>query len=326
MNPLIFSIVALTAGIFQSGAADIQQTLGSTYSPKVQISVEVPRQTLKNLPTNIPVYAIDRTPFPVEAVTWIIDHGINDPVERTALKKRIEENPSLLTTGKTVLKNDEHGRLNVDPEKGILGYDLGGHDWPKVPLTNAPSAAISFDTFKRTLRELASKLRIDESEIARKPDGEYFRMVSDNERFPHHQKQPILYKRSVTYSRRANGFTTVIGYSDDFEIELGRFVSGEWSRIFIYWPKLKAVGSCRPYLSSEEIRSAIQSGKSWWAYSNNDEIDEERVKRIAVTDLRVFYATLKGGLSVPVMCLDCDMTTQEGKQYGLLFLPLDKSP
>jgi hypothetical protein len=284
------------------------------------VAVEVPRRTFKKLPASIPVYATDQTRLPVEGVKWIINHAIDDPAERKALNERIDANPSLLTAGKVYLKNDDHGCLYLNPESGIVHYTRGSRDWPKIPLTNAPPVTISLDTFKQELQELASKLHIDDREIARKPDGDYFRMVSDNERYPHHQKEPILYKRAVHYSRGPNGFVMLPGQSGSFEITLARFISGEWCEVFVWWPTLKAVGARRTYVSNSEIEKAIKSGKCLWDYNN--ESTPEDVKEITVTGLRIVYSVEKDGSSTPAMCLDCEMKTDRGKEYEVLFLPL----
>jgi hypothetical protein len=324
MRLAFLSIVALTSGLFQAQALDSVPNWGASYNCKVKIAADVSRKTFAKLPANLDVYSIGRTPFPAEGIKLVIDCALGDSDEGKALKERVDADAHVLAKEKVVLKDDEHGRLVVDPINGILLFTRNGHDAPKVPLTNVPSAALGFDAFTHTMRELAGKLHIQDAEIARKPNGDYQLLVSDNQRFPHHQKQPILYERSVTYSRRTNGFAMSSGYTSFFQIVLERFVSGQWSRILVYWPTLKPAGSCRLYSSNREITEAILSGKSLWDYNN--EFDSEDVKKVEVNDLRIVYATLKDGLSVPVMCLDCTMKTNHGTKYGVLFLPLEKNP
>ncbi len=322
MRHLVLWVLTLACGLVQAAAGDALNNWGVTYNPKCSVVVKVPKRTFKAMPTNIDVLSIDGAQFPSEGIKAVLKYILTNTTERETLATRINDH-LLLSNKIVILKDGAHGRLSVDPQNGVLLFELGQGDEPKVPPTNGISNSLKFDSFKQTVRDLASKLHINDNEIARKPNGDFDIVVSDNERFPHHQKEPILYKRTVTFTRTANGFKMLPGHAGFFQIELGRFVNGQWSRIYVYWPRLKAVGSCRSYQSDAAIKEAIQSAKCLW--DHNNEIALEDVKGITVTDCRVVYSTSKDGLSLPVTCLDCDMKTDRGSEYGVLFLPLEKN-
>jgi len=324
MRDLLICILSLACGLSQAAASDAVGNWGITFNPRCPIAVKVSKRTFDAIPTNIAVLAVDHAQFPSDGVKLLINYALTNAAEREALAKKIDTDPHFLSDGKITLKDDTHGRLRIDRQNGILLYEHGPQDEPKVPLDNTGSNQLSFASFNQIARDLVDKLHIDEGEIARKRNGDFDIVVSDNERFPHHQKEAVLYERSVIFSRTANGFKMLPGYAGFFQIDLVRFVNGQWSRIYIYWPRLKAVGSCRSYQSDEAIKEAIESNRSLW--DQNNEIVPEGVKKVTVTGLRIVYYTSREGISIPVTCLDCDMKTDHGTDYGVLFLPLEKNP
>lgn len=321
MRHLVLWFLTLACGLVQAAPDDSFNNWGTAYKPKCSVVVKVPQRTFQAVPMSIEVLSIDGAQFPSEGIKAVLNYTLTNAIEREALATKFDD-ALLLSNKMIILKDDTHGRLKVDPQNGVLLFELGQGDEPKVPATNGISNSLKFDSFKQTVRDLTITLHIDDNEIARKPNGDFDIVVSDNERFPHHQKEPILYKRSVTFTRTAHGFKMLPGHAGFFQIELARFANGQWSRIYVYWPRLKAVGSCRSYQSDAAIKEAIQSGRCLW--DHNNEISPEDVKGITVTDCRVVYSTSKDGLSLPVTCLDCDMKSDHGTEYGVLFLPLEK--
>lgn len=114
---LAVSLVLLAAGADQTGAAGDVQSWGAKFTPQTKIAFKVPDRSFSRLPSEVPVYSAERTPFTQASVEWLIDRGVADAAERETLKRKVRENPSLLTQGKTTLKKDDWSQITVNPDE-----------------------------------------------------------------------------------------------------------------------------------------------------------------------------------------------------------------
>lgn len=319
---LLLSLLAATPHLTRA-AGDVQNW-GEKFVRPPPVKFGIHRRTLDRLPSRLDCYVTDRTPFSSAVVEWLIDTTVANTGERKMLKQKLAENPSLLTSGKTVLKRDEDSQLVVNPAAGVMLFAVQPqalvrfHDEP-VPAGQTNMLAL--ETFHRTLREIIAKLGWSEAEFEKKANGEFRVLVSDDCKFPNHQKEPVLYARSVRYNRCAKGMPMASGTSA-FEIVLERYASGAWKRIFIHWPNLKRIGNVEVPRSVAALQQAVEAGETLWDYNN--EFSPKEVSRITVTDVRLVYSTSRDGTSSPVLCLDTKAQTKDGSNYAVLFLPLVK--
>jgi hypothetical protein len=301
-------------------ASDVQKWGTKFNSIEKNLEFKIPNETFEKILKHLGIYEIGDTPFTTSAADWVIDKSTDDPAEKLALKRKISNNPDILIKGKTVLKNGDRSQIRIDPSTGSFHFSLTPAEASKLGAIKTNTASyVEFSEFNKDLQGLLSAFGWSDSEIAKKPNGDYDITVSDTQRYPNHQKDPVLYARSIQYSRQSGGFVITSGLFD-FKIQLVRFANGKWKQISVNWPKLTNVGTLRNYRSNSELKAAIEAGKALWDYNND--ISTAEVVGLAINDLRMVYCSSQDGKSYPVMCLDCEANTSRGRLYTVLFLPL----
>lgn len=324
MNQSHFSFVAAIAACALSAqAAGDVDNWGKKFTPETGVTLNVPPHELTKLPDELPVYGKTSTVFTAGAVEWIIDNAVTDAGMRTALKQKIADTPSMLKDGSTTLNLDEHFQLVVNPSAGIILFSMDSRDAANKRLTaKQPEQTnyVALETFHASLRAFIPKLGIHDTEIERKPDGDYKILASDGQRYPNHQKETVLYVRSVKYNRQSkSGFPMTSG-TTAFTVDMERFIDGEWKKIFVNWPTLSTNGFVHTLRTQEALKTAIASGKALW--DHNNEFDPAEAEKITVTGIRIVYSTAANGNSSPIFCLDCEAKTKRGNEYAVIFVPL----
>lgn len=319
-------LIGLILPVFANGAdvAGGAVTWGENFSPADGVALNIPARALRKLPDRLPLYTNSPTSLTTDGVVWIIENAVSDEGTRNVLRDKLAQNPSILRDHRrTVLHEDEHFRLGVDPGKGIVLFALQPGEADNLRRQAKQPAKTNFvalESFHAAMREFISKLGVAESEIERKSGGDYNVTGSDGQRYPNHQKEPELYLRTVTYNRKSPSGYPMASVTNPYGITLERFVNGTWKRICVSWPTLATSGFARVPRTKTELKAMLDSGKGLWDYNN--EFDASDVKSISVTEIRVVYSIAPNGDSVPVICLDSKVTVAGKDEYAVIFIPL----